>query len=153
MPIEIERLADTQLLCTRHFAAPPAFIYRAHVEEDLVKKWMLGPPGWHMPECKWDAQPGGTFLLKWAHPEEGEFIQTGEFIAFEPDRRIEHVERYHLPDPTPDNHIVTEFHANNGGTKMTLLMTLPSAEVIDEMLATGMADGMEASYARIETEL
>ena len=37
------------------------------------------------------------------------------------------------------------------GTLMTMRMTLPDAETRAAMLATGMEEGMEASYARLET--
>jgi uncharacterized protein YndB with AHSA1/START domain len=56
----------------------------------------------------------------------------------------------HLPDPTPDNHVETTFDADGGGTLLTLRMTLPDAETRRAMLATGMEDGMGASYARLE---
>ena len=60
------------------------------------------------------------------------------------------VERMHLPDPTPDNHIETRFDADGTGTLMTMRMTLPDAQTRARMLATGMERGMEASYERLE---
>ncbi len=40
-----------------------------------------------------------------------------------------------------------------GGTLLSLVITYPSAEVRDMVLATGMTDGMETSYVRLEGEL
>lgn len=40
-----------------------------------------------------------------------------------------------------------------GGTLLSIVITYPSAEVRDTVLATGMVDGMEASYARLDREL
>jgi len=40
-----------------------------------------------------------------------------------------------------------------GGTLLTLVITYPSRELRDQILATGMTDGMEASYARLERQL
>ena len=37
-----------------------------------------------------------------------------------------------------------------GGTLLSILITYPSAEVRDMVLGTGMTDGMETSYARLE---
>jgi uncharacterized protein YndB with AHSA1/START domain len=76
---------------------------------------------------------------------------TGEFIELVPYSRIEHVERMHVPDPTPNNHVVTTFEPDGRGTLMTMRMTLPDAQTRAAMLATGMESGMEASYARFET--
>ena len=138
------------LTLTRRFAAAPEFVYRAHLEPELLKQWMTGPDGWSMSECRVDARPGGSMYCAWSHPEEGGFHLTAEFIALEPHRRIEHVERMHLPDPTPDNHIVTALEADGDGTLLTVRMTLPDAETRQAMLDFGMVDGMEASYARID---
>jgi len=57
----------------------------------------------------------------------------------------------HLPDPTPDNHIVTTFVPDGTGTLMTMRMTLPDAQTRAAMLASGMEHGMEAGYVRLET--
>lgn len=144
---------DTHVVVTRRFAAPPEAVYRAHVEPELVRKWMLGPDGWTMPVCLSDARPGGQIRYEWSNGKGGGFHLTGEFVALEPFRRIVHVERMHLPDPTPDNVVETVFEADGAGTLMTMRMTLPDAKTRDAMLTTGMERGMEASYARLETVL
>ena len=141
---------DTHIVGVRRFAAPPEAVYRAHTEPDLIRKWMLGPDGWSMPACIIDARPGGKFRYEWTNLKGQGFFITGEFVALEPFSRIVHVERMHLPDPTFDNHVETRFDADSRGTLMTLRMTLPTAEARAQMLATGMEQGMEASYARLE---
>jgi hypothetical protein len=55
---------------------------------------------------------------------------TGGFIELVPFKRMAHVERMHLPDPTPGNHIETR----------------------EAMLAAGMECAMEVSYARFEEQ-
>ncbi len=141
---------EQHLTLVRRFAAPPAFVYRAHVEPELMQRWMTGPEGWTMTECRIDARAGGSMYCAWAHPEEGGFHLTAEFVAVEPNQRIEHVERMHLPDPTPDNHIVTTFETEGDGTLLTVRMTLPDAEARQAMLDFGAVEGMEVSYARLE---
>lgn len=141
---------DTHVVVTRRFAASPEKIYRAHTEPELVRKWMLGPDGWTMPVCVNDARPGGRIRYEWSDGNGGGFYLTGEFISLEPFSRIVHVERMHLPDPTPDNHVETRFAPDGQGTLMTMRMTLPDAATREAMLATGMEDGMEASYQRME---
>ncbi len=141
---------DLQVVVTRRFAAPPEAVYRAHIEPNLIRKWMLGPAGWTMPVCINDARVGGKLRYEWADGKGGGFHLTGEFIELVPFSRIVHVERMHLPDPTPDNHIVTQFDADGAGTLMTMRMTLPDAATRAAMLATGMEHGMEDSYARLD---
>ncbi|MCW5979415.1 MAG: SRPBCC domain-containing protein [Bryobacteraceae bacterium] len=144
---------DRHVLVTRRFAAPPEAVYRAHVEPELLQKWMLGPEGWTMPVCISQPWPNGRIRFEWTDGKGGGFHLTGEYLELEPYRRIVHVERMHLPDPTPDNHVETTFESDGGGTLMTLRMTLPDAQTRAAMLATGMEHGMEASYQRLETIL
>ena len=141
---------DRNVVVTRRFAAPPEAVYKAHTDPKLVQKWMLGPEGWGMPVCISEPRPNGKIRYEWSNGAGKGFYLTGEFLELEPYRRIVHVERMHLPDPTPDNHIETTFEPDGGGTLMTMRMTLPDSATRSAMLATGMEHGMEASYARLE---
>ena len=141
---------DRYVVVTRRFAAPPEAVYRAHTEPEIIKKWMLGPEGWTMPVCISEARPGGKIRFEWTDGNGAGFYLTGEYVALEPYRRIVHVERMHLPDPTPDNHVETRFDRDGDCTRLTMRMTLPDEATRSAMLATGMEDGMEASYARLD---
>ncbi len=141
---------DKHVVVTRRFAAPPEAVYRAHTEPRLIQKWMLGPDGWTMPVCVCEARPGGKIRYEWADGKGGGFYLTGEFVELVPFSRIVHVERMHLPDPSPDNHVETRFEPDGSGTLMTMRMTLPDAQTRAAMLASGMEHGMEASYVRLE---
>lgn len=143
---------DTHIVVTRHFAAPPEAVYRAHTDSKLIQKWMLGPEGWTMPVCINEARPGGKIRFEWTNGKAG-FHLTGEYVELVPYSKIVHIERMHLPDPTPDNHVETRFDADGTGTLMTMRMTLPDSQTRAAMLATGMEHGMEASYVRLETLL
>jgi len=103
-----------------------------------------------MPVCINEGKPGGKFRYEWKNAKGDGFYITGEIVELQPYSRIVHVERMHLPDPTPDNHIETRFDADGTGTLMTMRMTLPDAKTRAMMLATGMEHGMEASYVRLE---
>jgi uncharacterized protein YndB with AHSA1/START domain len=141
---------ERHVVVTRRFQAPPEAVYRAHIDPQLVQQWMLGPDGWTMPVCICEARPGGRIRYEWSDGKGRGFYLTGEFIELVAPSKIVHVERMHLPDPTPDNHIETRFERDGAGTLMTMRMTLPDAETRKRMLATGMEHGMEASYARLE---
>ena len=141
---------DTHVVITRRFAAPPEAVYRAHVEPELIQKWMLGPEGWEMPVCLIEARPGGKFRYEWKNAKGEGFYLTGELLELRPYSKIVHVERMFLPDRTPDNHVETTFEPEGKGTLMTIRMTLPDEKTRAAMLATGMERGMEASYVRLE---
>jgi len=152
-PLTLKTEGDTQVVVTRRFAASPEAVYRAHTEPEIIQQWMLGPEGWTMPVCENEAWPGGKIRYEWSDGKGRRFHLTGEFLVLEPFGRIVHVERMHLPEATPDNHIETTFTLEGTGTLMTMRMTLPDAETRRMMLATGMEHGMEAGYARLEKML
>ena len=144
---------DRHIVVTRRFAAPPEHVYRAHTEPALLQQWLLGPDGWTMPICISEARPGGRIRFEWSDGKGGGFFLTGAYLDLDPFRRIVHVERMHLPDPTPDNHVETTFERDGTGTLMTLRMTLPDADTRAAMLKTGMEHGMEASYVRLDGQV
>jgi uncharacterized protein YndB with AHSA1/START domain len=142
---------DTHVVVTRHFAAPPEAVYRAHTEPKLIQKWLLGPDGWTMPVCMNEAKPGGKIRYEWSNGKGGGFYLTGEYLQLVPFSKLVHVERMHMPNATPDSHVETRFEADGEGTLMTLRMTLPDAQTRAAMISSGMEYGMEASYVRLET--
>ncbi len=144
---------DSHIIVTRRFAALPEAVYRAHIDPALIQKWLLGPEGWTMPVCIIEAKVGGKFRCEWTNGKGRGFHITGEYLELSPYHRIVHVERMHLPDPTPDNHIETRFEADGAATLMTMRMTLPDANTRAAMLATGMEGGMETSFVRLEAML
>lgn len=156
MPLTVERTSPTTLTITRRFKAPPERVFAAHIEPALIQRWCYGYDGWRMPVCINDARPGGELRWEWANDEGAGFSATGTYELVEPPRdgragRILHVERMHLPDPTPENHIESTFARDGDGTLLTVVMRMDSPEAVEAMIATGMTDGMETTYARIDT--
>ena len=146
----LETEGEKVVVVRRRFEAFPEEVYRAHVDPALLQQWLLGPEGWTMPVCIIEPRPGGKIRYEWSNGKDRGFYLTGEFIELDPPRRIVHVERMHMPDPTPDNRVETTFTAEGRGTLMVMRMSLPDAATRRAMLATGMDQGMEASYARLE---
>ena len=79
------------------------------MEPKLIQRWMLGSVGWTLPVCINEAKPGGKIRHEWSDGKSGGFHRTGEFIELPPYSCIVHIERMHLPDPTPDCHVVPTF--------------------------------------------
>lgn len=146
---------DTHVKITRAFAAPRHLLWRAHTEPELMRQWLLGPDGWEMTVCENDLVVGGSFRNAWAPvgDTEGEaFGFEGENLVIEPERRMVSTERM-TGAPFPANVNDLQFDEADGVTLMTLLITYPDQAQRDMVLATGMTDGMEASYARLEREV
>ena len=152
---QTEVVDDTHVKITRAFTAPRHLIWRAHTEPELMKKWLLGPDGWVMTVCEIDPTPGGAYRYAWAS-EEGKpgeaFGFEGENVVITPERRLVSTERMSGTDfPGTVNDLALD--EADGVTLMTLYITYTDKEQRDMILATGMTDGMEASYARLEREL
>lgn len=152
---KVEVLDDQHVRITRAFAAPRQLIWRAHTEPELMKRWLLGPDGWRMTICETDLVAGGGYRNAWApdDPALGEpFGFEGENLVIDPERRLVSTERMTgLDAPGTVNDL--SFDEADGVTLLTLFITYTDAAQRDMILGTGMTDGMETSYRRLEQEL
>ena len=148
----VELLDDTHVRITRLVDGPRELVWRAHHDEDLVRQWMLGPDGWEMTEYIAGINPGDSYRTSWAPvgDTEGEpFGFEGEVLLSDPPRRAVTTERMQgLPVETIND---LNLYEEDGATLITVLIEYPDKETRDMILATGMADGMEASFARLES--
>ena len=150
----VELLDDTHVRITRLVEGPRDLVWRAHFEPELIRKWMLGPDGWEMTECVSATEVGQSYRNSWAPvgDTEGEpFGFEGEVLLIDAPRRAVTTERMQgLPTETLND---LNLYEEDGATLVTVLIEYPDKETRDMILATGMADGMESSFARLEREL
>lgn len=118
-----------------------------------MRRWLLGPDGWWMPVCEVATEVGGSYRYEW-ETEDGlqRFGFEGELLESMPPYRSVTTERMiGMEGPSTTNEMtLTPYGA---GTLLSLVITYPNAEVRDTVLGTGMTDGMERSYARLEEEV
>ncbi len=147
---QTQTLSETQVRISRIISSTPEQVWRAHHEPELITVWMLGPDGWVMPVCEPGSGPGDTFRYEWERAEGGDrFGFTGEIIeSVSPVREVT-TERM-IGDDSPGTVNEMTLTPTPEGTLLTLVITYPDAEVRDIVLGTGMTDGMEAGYARLE---
>ncbi len=147
--------SDREVLVTRRFAAPRALVYEAYTRAELVKRWLLGPPGWSMPVCEMDVRAGGEYRWRWRSDADGsEFGFHGEFLEVDAPARIRHTEIYDAGDTAfgdmAEALVTVEFAEKDGATVLTTRVEYASKEARDAAVATGMTDGMEVSYQRLD---
>lgn len=150
-PTALEVVDDTHLRVTRTVRGSMQQVWRAHHEAALMQRWMLGPPGWTMPVCEVAEAVGDAFRYEWeSDAGDQRFGFVGELLESEAPRRAVTTERPIGMDVTPNVNelVLTPLPGNR--TQIVVTITTPSREVTDIMLGTGMVDGMEASYARLE---
>ena len=56
---------------TREFGAPRSLVFDAFTKPELVRRWLLGPPGWSMPVCEIDLKVGGRYRYEWKKDSKG----------------------------------------------------------------------------------
>jgi len=148
--------SDRAVKVVRDFSAPAKLVYEAYTKPELMKRWLTGYPGWTMPVCEMDLRPGGKFRWRWRSEEDGkEFGFYGEFHEVEPASKLRHTEYYDpgdLGDTMGDEPamITVTFEERNGTTTLTTLIEYASKEDRDAAVSTGMTDGMEASYQKLD---
>ncbi|MEX1257744.1 MAG: SRPBCC family protein [Gemmatimonadota bacterium] len=152
--------SDREVLVTRVFSAPRALVYTAYTTPDLVRRWLLGPPGWTMPVCEMDVRVGGKFRWLWKSEKDGsQFGFHGEFKELEVPALIRHTEIYDPGDvggsmrEAGEAMITVSFEERGGVTTLTTRMDFGSKEARDAAMATGMTDGMEMSYQLLDALL
>lgn len=149
--------SDTEVRVTRDFSAPRKLVWDAHTQPKLVRRWMLGPPGWSMPVCEMDVRPGGKYRWRWRSEDEGkEFGFFGEFREVDAPARMVHEENYDpgdiggQMDASNPAIIRTSFTERDGVTSLEMVMKFASKDIRDAAVSTGMTDGMEMGYERLD---
>jgi uncharacterized protein YndB with AHSA1/START domain len=147
-------LSDTQARISRVIRGPVEQVWRAHHEPELLQRWLLGPDGWTMPVCEVATTVGEKYRYEWEPVEgaEARFGFEGELLECAPPYRAVTTERMiGMPGQGTVNELTLTPIA--AGTLLTIVITFPDADTRDAILASGMTDGMETSYARLETEV
>ncbi|MDM7922392.1 MAG: SRPBCC family protein [Pyrinomonadaceae bacterium] len=158
-PAEAKLPSETEVIIKRSFDAPAELVWRAYMEADLMRRWCGGPPGWSMPVCEMDMRVGGRYNWRWRSEENGqEFGFTGEVREVVPHAKIVHTQIF---DPgnlgvsmgSEPSVITVTFEETGGITAVTTSIKYTSQADRDQSLATGMTDGMEMSYKRLDALL
>jgi len=146
-------LDDRRVRISRVIRGTVEQVWRAHQEPALLKRWLLGPDGWTMPVCEVASRIGERYRYEWEEEDgSNRFGFEGEVLEASPPRRAVTTERMIGVDGPGAVNEMTLTPAG-AGTLMTLLITYPNTEVRDMALGTGMTDGMERSYVRLEEEV
>jgi uncharacterized protein YndB with AHSA1/START domain len=158
-PLEVTLPSDREVRVVRSFNAARELVWDAHTQPELVQKWMLGPDGWSMVMCQMDVRIGGAYRWRWKSNDGGkEFGFFGKFTEVARPSRLAHEQTFDPGDVggtmSTDPAIITnELHEKNGVTTLVVTMLFPSKEARDGAVASGMTDGMEMSYVRLDAAI
>ena len=86
--------SDCEIQITRDFEAPRQLLFDAFTKPELVRRWLLGPPGWSMPVCEIDLRAGGAYRYVWRKSGVPDMGMGGVFQAVTPPERLVATERF-----------------------------------------------------------
>ena len=142
---------DTEVVITRVVDAPRRLVFDAWTNPKYVPRWLLGPEGWTMPVCEIDLRPGGSWHYVWRKADGSEMAMRGSYKEVTPPERLVSTESWGPEWPETLNTLVL---AESGGrTTITLTVVYPSKAARDAALQTGMKEGMDQGFARLDLVL
>jgi uncharacterized protein YndB with AHSA1/START domain len=148
--LQITTPTEREIAMTRLFDAPRRLVFDAHTKPELIRRWLLGPPGWSMPVCEVDLRVGGSYRWVWRKDLNGTEMAVGgvyrEILAPE---RIVATEKF--DDAWYEGEAVNTLVLVEEGSRTRLTQTTlyQSREVRDAVMKSGMERGVIASYDRL----
>ena len=148
--LKLEAQGERQIVMRRAFDAPRQLVFDAFSQPELVRRWLLGPPGWSMPVCEIDFRVGGRYRYVWCHESGNEMGMGGVYKEIVVPERIVASERFDeswYPGEGIGTILLVE---QSGQTLLTQTITYESREARDVVLKSPMEKGVVASYDRLE---
>jgi uncharacterized protein YndB with AHSA1/START domain len=137
-----------QMFLTREFAAPREFLFRAHTDPELLVQW-LGPRRLTMTIDVYEVRDGGRW--RYIHREETG-AEHGFHGVFHGTPSVDGIVQTFEWEGAP-GHVCLEtltFEERNGKTVLHINDVYQSVEDRDAMLQSGMEDGINESYERLD---
>jgi uncharacterized protein YndB with AHSA1/START domain len=133
---------------TREFDAPRELLFRAFTEPDLLVQW-LGPRKYVMEIDRYEVRDGGTWRYTHRDDNGNEFGFHGVFHGTpSPERVVQTFEFEGFP-----GHVSLDtatFEENEGKTLLRINSVFQSVEDRDGMIASGMEEGMNEGFDRLD---
>ena len=150
-PVIVTTPGEREVRIVREFNAPRRLLWDCHTKPDLVRRWMLGPPGWTMPVCEIDLRVGGRFRYVWRKEDGAEMGMGGRYHEIETPERLVTGEIFDEDWTGGETLNTLVFIERTGRTTLTMDIVYSSKEARDGALQSGMTSGMEQGYAALDT--
>lgn len=151
--LQMSTPTDSTIVLTRTFDAPRRLVWEATFTPDRMRRWMIPPPGWTMTVCECDARVGGALTVAWKSDEADPAMTLhGVFTDVVEQERAVHTETMKLGSGEAIGQLTEthEFAEHDNVTTMRITQSYGSQEARDGAIASGMDEGMEACYQRLE---
>ncbi|MEX2263581.1 MAG: SRPBCC family protein [Bryobacteraceae bacterium] len=147
--LKVTTPTDREIVMTRVFDAPRHLVFDALTTPELLKRWLLGSPGWSLTVCEIDLKVGGAYRFVWRSADGTEMGMSGVYREIVPPERVVATESFDKPW-YPGQGLVTHSLVEQGGrTTLTLTVRYESREARDTVLKSPMEQGVAASYDKL----
>ncbi len=143
----------TTIVVTRAFRAERRLVWEAMTDPAKLRRWMFAPPGWEMTVCEFDARVGGKYRWAWKTAQADPAMTIhGVLTEVVPQEKIAHTQTMEMVQcgRVGDLTATLELKETRGVARMTLTLEYESKEARDGALASGMEQGMEAGYKKLD---
>jgi uncharacterized protein YndB with AHSA1/START domain len=141
---------DRDILIARDFHAPRPLVFDAFTRPELVRRWLLGPPGWTMPVCDIDLKVGGRYRYVWRKDGAPDMGMGGVFREIVTPERLVATERFDEAWYPGEALNTTVFAQHGDVTSVEITIRYESQAARDTASRSGMDQGMAAGYQRLE---
>lgn len=148
--LEVTTPTDREVVMTRTFDAPRRLVWEAWTRPELLKKWLHGWDDWTLAVCEMDLRPGGAFRWVWRGPDGTEMGLRGVYREIVPPERLVHTEIFDEDWTGGETLLTLVLTERAGRTTVAMTVLYSSREARDGALKTGMQEGMEVGYQRLE---
>jgi uncharacterized protein YndB with AHSA1/START domain len=148
--LQISTPTDLDVVITRVLDAPRGIVFDAFTKPDIVRRWLLGPPGWTMPVCEIDLRVGGKYRYVWESADGQRMAMGGTFKEIVRPSRMVATQLFDEDWTGGETLVMTEIVEQKGKSTVTTTVHYASRDARDAALQTGMAQGMEAGYERLD---
>ncbi len=144
----LELPSDTEILITRSFQAPARIVFEAVTRPEHIRRWWAPKSRGEMTKCAVDLRVGGEwrFAMRTNHGMEVEFY--GTYREIDAGTRIVQTEIF-APFPDVVAVVTLTLTERDGCTTLTSRSVYPSKEIRDQVIGSGMEDGMRESYRQL----
>lgn len=148
--LQVTANGEREIVMTRTFNAPRKLVWEAFTKPELLKRWLLGPPGWTLAVCEINLKVGGCYRYVWRRESDGfEMGMGGVYREIVVPERIVATERFDEAWYPGEGLGTVALVEQDGKTKLTQTLLYESRDARDGVLKSPMEKGVGMSYDRL----
>lgn len=156
----LELRGERELVMTRHFAAPPQLVWQAYTNCAHLSHWW-GPAGWELTHCTLDLRVGGIWHYCMSGEMDGNKMDSwgrAEYQEIDAPNRLVYTDAFsdedgNIAEGMPQMVITITLDEAEGGTLLTSITELESAEARQTLIEMGVETGITQTWDRLDNYL